>query len=242
MIAGLFEVCENFCAKRFDAVIAATPVIEERFRKKGCKAVTVHNYPILSEFVAEESTQTKREGRVCYIGGITRVRGVLELVKAAGISRIPLDLAGEFDSAALKTEAANLPGWETVDFHGFVGRTEVADILKRACAGMVTLHPIPNYLESLPIKLFEYMAAGIPFIASDFPYWRGLFGEEACGLFVDPNDPAKIAEAVCWITAHPAEAEEMGLRGKKLAQEKFNWAAEEKTLLGLYAKLTGQPE
>jgi len=51
---------------------------------------------------------------------------------------------------------------------------------------MVTLHPTPNHLESLPIKMFEYMAAGLPVIASDFPVWRDIVDRFQCGLLVDP--------------------------------------------------------
>ena len=42
----------------------------------------------------------------------------------------------------------------------------------------MTLHPVINYLDALPIKMFEYMAAGIPVIASDIPGNRGLLGED----------------------------------------------------------------
>ncbi|GIW56092.1 MAG: hypothetical protein KatS3mg082_2496 [Nitrospiraceae bacterium] len=96
-------------------------------------------------------------------------------------------------------------------------------VLARCVAGLVTYLPEPNHVEAGPNKLFEYMAAGLPVIASDFPAWRELLDGMGCALFVDPTDPREIARAIDWIVEHPAEAEEMGRRGRRAVEERFNW-------------------
>ena len=53
----------------------------------------------------------------------------------------------------------------------------ISEILSDSIAGIVTLKPIINYLDSLPVKMFEYMAAGLPVIASDFPFAFGAAGQ-----------------------------------------------------------------
>ena len=103
--------------------------------------------------------------------------------------------------------------------------------------GLITLAPIPNYLESYPTKLFEYMAAGIPVVASDFPLFRNIVEGADCGLLVDPKSPKQIAEAIDWLIDHPEDAERMGANGKRAARDTYNWHGEARKLTTLYEKL-----
>ena len=85
--------------------------------------------------------------------------------------------------------------------------------------------------------MFEYMAAGIPIIASNFPLWREIIEGNKCGICVDPLDSGAIAGAIQWIANHPDEAKRMGKNGQKAAKEKYDWKTEEKKLLTLYEGL-----
>ena len=237
IIASVFEAFENFSSRRFDRIITATPVIDERFIKQKCRSVNINNYPKLEEFIPTTTKWEERDNSVCYIGGITKVRGVLELVKASGKSLARLKLAGKFESDEIKAQIEAMDEWQKVDYFGFIGREQVAEILSTVKAGVVTIHPIPNYLESLPIKMFEYMAAGIPVIASNFPYWQKIYSEGECGLFVGPQSVEQITQAIDWILSHPEEAEQMGKRGRELVLQKYNWGAEELKLLRLYDEI-----
>lgn len=161
----------------------------------------------------------------------------------AAIALIPaplnatLALGGNFASEQHEQELRALPGWRAVDFRGWLSREGVARLLGDSRAGLVLLHPRTAYYDSLPIKLFEYMAGAVPVVASDFPLWRSIVGESRCGILVDPRDPSAIAEAARWILEHPTEAEIMGQRGRAAVLERYNWNGEYPRLIQMYDRL-----
>jgi hypothetical protein len=152
---------------------------------------------------------------------------------------VTLRLAGQFETAALRRDAERHPGWNRVEDMGFLGRSGVSELLSRVRAGLVLLHPEPRYMVAWPVKLFEYMAAGLPVVVSDFPMWRRIVEEAGCGLLVDPLDPAAIAGAIRRLLADPVEAEAMGRRGRTAIVDRFAWHTEEAKLLNLYSHLDG---
>lgn len=238
-VSWLFGNLEDFAARRFDAVIAATHVITDRFLKLGCSTVEIRNYPMLNELQNAEVHWSDRDRAICYIGRIDRIRGALTMMEAIERVDVKLILAGEFTPPGLRDTMLAAPGGSKINYLGIINRDEVARALSRSRAGLVILHPVSNYLESLPIKLFEYMSAGIPAIASDFPLWRGIVEGNQCGICVDPMNPDDIANAIQWIIEHPVEAEKMGNCGRKAVETKYNWEQEKQKLIKLYRSILG---
>jgi glycosyltransferase involved in cell wall biosynthesis len=178
-----------------------------------------------------------RLNKICYIGGIADVRGIVELVDAMEEINGELDLAGSFSPASLRAELIGKSGWKKVNELGFVDRDRVKSVLATSRAGIVTLHPLINYLDSLPVKMFEYMAAGIPVVASDFPYWREIIEKHNCGICVDSHNPQEIAMAVNRLLTDNELAATMGENGRRAVEEVYNWHNEEQKLLNLYQEL-----
>jgi len=237
VMAGGATLVEWIGGKCFDGVNAATPTIAQRFPPP--KTVTVQNFPFMEELVQGGSIPYKQRPPIlAYMGGISKYRGAKDMVLAVGLLpphlQVRLQLAGDFSPIGFEEELKCLPGWERVDFLGWQSREQISELLGHARIGLVTLHPIVNYLTSFPIKLFEYMAAGLPVIASDFPLWQKIVEGAGCGLLVNPLNSKMIAEAVELLLVHPEEAEDMGRRGQDAIRKYYNWDIEAKKLLAFY--------
>jgi glycosyltransferase involved in cell wall biosynthesis len=237
IISILTEVIENHFSRKFDAIICATPHINERFLKINPKSFNISNFPILKEFETINKKWNERKNSICYIGGITRERGILELVEALGYSDCQLSLAGAFDSEEIFNLAKENENWKKVKYYGQVDRQKIVEILSSSKIGMVTLRLTPNHLESLPIKMFEYMAAEIPVITSNFPVWKKIVESNNYGLCVNPMDPEEIGKAINRLLNNADEAKTMGENGRKAVIERFNWERESEKLILIYKTL-----
>lgn len=235
------EIGERFLCRNFDGVVGATPFITNKFSKINTNVVNINNYPKIEELQSIDKPQ-RILGKVCYIGGISVERGIKEVVQALTKTRnnVSLALAGKFHSVQLEKDIKQDVGWEKTSFIGFVGRKEIQELLSTTQIGLVTLHPTISYLDSLPVKLFEYMCAGVPVIASDFPLWREIVLKHNCGLCVDPQNPEEISKAIDYLIDHPEIAKQMGENGFKAIQTEFNWANEEAKLLKFYESMIGK--
>lgn len=235
LVASLFERYENRQVRRLHAVVAATPHIESRFARLGVPALTIANYPFAQELAGEAEPGVVREQAVCYVGGITRTRGAREMVQAMGhLPGVRLLLCGRIEDMALQAELQALPGWAQVEYLGQVDRAGVRRVMARSRVGLVTLQPLPSYQDAWPIKMFEYMSAGLPVLASDFPLWRGIVMDTGSGLCVDPTDGAAIAEALRVLLADPARCDAMGAAGRAAVLQRFHWPCEEQRLVQAY--------
>jgi len=240
MVSTVVEKAENWFVRRVSGVVAATPVIEARFKKVNKRTISVCNYPSLTEFSSEPDWSFRRE-EVCYVGGIFDVRGARQMVDLLPHTSVRLILAGAYSPKQLRGTLSERQGWSKVEEAGFVDRIGVKSILGRSLAGLLLLHPLQSYRESLPVKMFEYMAAGIPVIASDFPLWRQILGESGCGICCNPFDLSAVAEIINKLHSDQSLARGMGMNGRKAVKEKYNWEQEEAGLVNFYHKLlTGE--
>lgn len=235
LISKAYAFYEYYACSRFDGVIAATPFIRDKFKLINQQTIDVNNFPILSEFDGVQD-YVKSPDEVCYVGTIAQVRGVLELVAAMELTYpgVRLNMVGAFAEKNIQEKVIKQPGWSNINYLGVQDRQGVGEVLRKSIAGLVNLHPLINYLDALPIKMFEYMSAGIPVIASDFPLWREILEDNDCGICVNPLDPQDIANAINHLISHPENAKRMGENGRRAILEKFNWSIEEKKLIHFY--------
>jgi hypothetical protein len=226
----------EWLADRFlDGIVVANASTAPRFRPS--HTALVENYARVS---ADDATPdlAARSNTVVYVGGLSEHRGLGKMIEAMRLLERPevsLLLIGPLESSARRPD---LHGIETqVELPGRLDLTRVEALLRDARVGLSVLQPIPNYMSNYPTKLFEYMAARVPVVASDFPLYRAIVEGAGCGIVVDPTSPHAIAEAVRYLLDHPEDAQAMADRGRAAMLERYNWHASKEALLELYARV-----
>ncbi len=241
-ISSVFQRLEQLAMRRCHLVVAATETIAAYAEKSGAQTVCVKNYP-LEPAVHSKQRQRKRADdnlvHLIYAGGLTETRGIREIIEAVGRLKndtAHLTLLGEFSPEKFREEImANLPNSVTVlDRVPFL---DVEAFLDTADIGLVCLHPTPNHIEALPVKLFEYMRAGLPVIASNFPKWESIIREADCGIVINPCDVGAISDAISYLINNPHLRHALGENGRKACSDFYSWKSEESILVKAYARL-----
>lgn len=247
IVANVYDLFERSAARRWSAIVTANEDISARLSKVSSQIAAIHNYPELHEFPAEPHVADPkyRSGIVIHCGGISPRTCIHEVIAAMG--KIPAQLhprlvvTGVCDEALL-SEIEQMPGWALTEWRGRIKRAAMLELLATAGIALVLYVPADNHFSIRSNRFFEAMACGLPVIASDFPEWKQTIEEIGCGLCVDSTNPTAIAEAIAYLLAHPDEAAEMGLKGRRAVMERFNWKSEHAKLLDLYhAVLNGGP-
>lgn len=236
LLSKLFEKYENNKIKHIYGVIAATPYIAKRFEKVNKNVITIANYPKLDEFFTLQDVQKRQKNTIFYAGGISEQNGILNIIKAMDSIDGSFILAGNI-SEDFRKKASKLKGWKKVCEVGYLSREEVIEWYKKCSCGVLLYLPYENCVNALPNKLYEYMAAGMPIVASNFPLWKELIEKEKCGICVNPNSISEIVQGINYVLENSDKAKEMGENGKNKAMEKYGWGGVETKLWNFYKKI-----
>jgi len=231
----LYRLLEKFAGWCFESIIVAEPVIARYF--PASKVVLIRNFPRVDSF-RQEVAYSSREKSMVYVGLLSKPRGVVEMLEgyrqASAKASVNFVLGGKFAPASLEQE---LLSRYKVDYRSWLPYEEMIRLLYSSSIGIIVPHPIERYKTNYPVKLFEYMAAGMPVIASAEGESATFVREADAGILVDPLRPEQIADAIVHLISDPARAEAMGKRGRGLILEKYNWESEASKLIGLHQQL-----
>jgi len=232
--AVFYLLLEKLCGWCFDAILVAEPVIAKYFPPS--KTFLVRNFPTVAPFRNYSApAYSQRSRALIYVGTLSKVRGLFEMVDGARLASETLDfefiLGGQFappslEQMVVKSKNLKILPWIQYD--------KLVELLFSSKIGIIIPNPIERYKTNYPVKLFEFMAAGLPVIASKEGESSDFVKEAQCGILVDPMNTNEIAEAIIWLFQHPTEAESMGKRGQQLIFEKYNWENERQVLLQAY--------
>ena len=231
---------EWLCSRLISGVIVARDELMSRFPKR--RTVLVRNFPRASALavLGQGAPIQWRRNVVIYTGGLSPIRGIRELVQAFKTLETPeaeLWLVGKFEAQQFEKEIlASLP--TNGKWLGWKEHTEVLKLYQFAKVGMLLLYPTPNHRYSLPVKLFEYLGAGLPVIASNFPELADLMG--GCGYQVDPYDVEQIRDAMQRLLSEPSPTVEMSRLARKRVLTSMSWEPEGHRLIDFCSRLVSQ--
>lgn len=229
-VAKTYRKYETRVTGKLDAVVTATPYIAEKFSKRAKRTEVINNYPMLDDIQFHPEPFAEREALVCYVGGVSEARGEGIMLEAMKRADGKLIIAGKHEKGTIEDRGI-------VEYIGQIDRKAVNLVYGQAVAGLVVLKSCKNYVNSQPVKMYEYMAAGLPVIYSDFPVWKRIMEPIGAGIAVNPEKPEELADAVKYLLQNRDTAQEMGRKGRAAVERSFSWGAEEKKLAVLYAEL-----
>jgi len=242
IISKIMAFYELYVSAKLSATISSTNLISNKFKKVNQNSITVFNYPIFKELSSDKS-YLNRDNIILYLGAISSTRGILELLDSLNYVYTPvtLYLCGKCSDSTITEDFIKnypIPERHNIKIFGYIdNRLAIKKILSESKVGLVTLHPLKNYIDSHPIKLYEYMAAGIPVIASNFPGWIDIISSSKSGLTVDPTSAVDIGAAINYLFSNPIDSMKMGVNGTRFVMDSHNWSIEETKLLNLYRSL-----
>jgi glycosyltransferase involved in cell wall biosynthesis len=232
---------ERLACRWLDAVITPDEGTAARLGTYGAPVAVVHNFPRRDEFAPPPGTTRAHD--VLYHGSLPayHLRALAEIAGALArwVPHARWAVVGEPDSPTGRTEfetalaQAGVRG--CVHLLPRVPFPQVPALVHTTRSGVVPLPDVAKFRTNLPMKLFEYMAAGVPAVASDLPPARALVRDGEGVVFAPPGDPRAFGDALSSLLADDARAERIGRRGREAVCDRFHWEREERTLLRVYA-------
>lgn len=242
---------ERKYASRADAVIAVTPLRGREMGRMypGMKRLSIiENAPEKLHELPGKGTLRRmadigeNEVIALYQGVLCPERGLEELIEAAsmaGSTGVKFVVIGmDAWNGTLQEMAARAGLSDRIAFLPPVPSEKLPEITVDADMGFILFrNTCLNHFYSLPNKLYEYMMAGVPVIASGFPEMQRVINETGCGITVDPESPSEIFSAVKSLAENPEERKLMADAGRKSAMEKYNWEPQREKLIRLYREI-----
>lgn len=237
----LFKKIEKRILNKLDTVIFAEKSYKKDYKQLTTKTVEILNYPFKQKILSDK--HPKQTAMIVYAGAMHEIRGFKEMLEVAkelkrNKMKFQLVLIGEIPSHLINYSNEFIKNNHLENQIKLTGRLdfdELIDYYKKADLGLALLHSEPNYLESLPTKIFEYMSFGIPYVASNFPLWEELVISTQSGLVVDPKNITEITTVVKNILDN--RQLQLGINGRKAHLLEYNWEIEALKLDQLYKAL-----
>ena len=240
VLGSLYMRYEKHVCMKIDGVVQVCTMNGVDYFDHRCrKTLFIRNLPSLSDYTRKTPIDYSQGPAVAMIGGITKERGITQLIEAACQAKAKLLLAGAFSPKTYETELKALPAYACVDYKGFLDKNGMVALLEEANIGASTLLNVGQYdkIDTLPTKVYDYMSMQLPVVISNTGFAQKMNDKYHFAICVNPANPEEIANAIRWIHEHPEQAYEMGNNGRKAIEEEFNWEKESEKLIGFYNEL-----
>jgi glycosyltransferase involved in cell wall biosynthesis len=240
---SLFVLFERLAVNYFYLVLAEESY-SEIYKNRTVNYIVVQNFVPLNEIDRNNIIYNPESNKLGLVGSLAARRGLPFILDAIRILKkkniiVRLVCVGEKNEAVdqiLKDSEAWDEVNEQVVFKGYISFPESLYAVSDCIAGLALPETLPNHTRSYPTKMFEYMAIGLPVIASDFPLYKEVVEKYHCGLTVTPEDAPQIATAIEYIFKHRDEAVVMSENARKSVMN-FDWDMEQMKLLDFYDQI-----
>jgi glycosyltransferase involved in cell wall biosynthesis len=240
ILAPTCWILEGLCSRALSGVIVVNEAVAKRFPKK--RTIVVRNFPArtaLDSFGQKVPLRLRRRV-VIYAGGLSQIRGIRELVEAfrgLELQDAELWLVGKFYDSAFQNEILrSLP--RNVTWLGWKDYSDVLRLYELAKVAALLHHPAPNHRDAMPIKIFEYLGAGLPVIASDLPQLTSVLN--GCGVQVNPMDITQVRHVVRELLTDDSLLEQMSRIGRERVLASFSWENEGQRLVEFCSEIVSQ--
>jgi glycosyltransferase involved in cell wall biosynthesis len=243
-VYAIIKWLEFHASRRVSAIITVDETLAAHYQPTSQPVLIIGHYPSLN-FASHQAPVFSRDQLVLlYAGRLSTDRGILDYLQILRLLRqlgIParLRLAGVFTPASeqdqFTEQARGLESW--LDILGWVAYQDLPDLVSEADVGLALLHPVPRYTVALPVKLFEYMAAGLPVLASDFLPIRHVVVPSKAGALLLPGDPHLAAGILESWWKDPTIPQRLGQNARQAVLERYNWEMLAEKLADLYTSL-----
>lgn len=222
---------ERRVVRAIDGVVTATEGQVAGFRDAARSIAVVENFSIGSAF--PERQLDFETVRILHAGSLTATRGLYNMTRLANVlpSGDQLVLAGPLET---KADPATL---SPAEYLGVLPYDELVLEYAKANLGLILYNPVGQYGMATAVKLYEYMAAGLPVIVPDHGEWPLLIRRLKCGIAVNVEDTMAQARAIDWLRSNPEEARQMGRNGRQFALQNASWESAFKKLVQFYARI-----
>jgi glycosyltransferase involved in cell wall biosynthesis len=234
---------QKLFACRVRNVVLVTPSQRRDFQGTQLNCTVIRNYASRELLHQANDDYARRPSAVVFTGSHYVENGTLLLLEIATRLRqfcpeIVVYATDWFPEAALRTEVLaeiERRGLES-SFRLFEKTSpgQIMTVLNRATIGISPNLRTQAQVKAVPTKLFEYMAAALPIVASDLPVAREVVGGTGAGLLADPDDPDSFVNAICTLVKDRARAEAIGKIGQQAFLSNYSWESQHESLLQFY--------
>jgi glycosyltransferase involved in cell wall biosynthesis len=243
LVWRVWDYRERRLIRHVDLILAATPPVAERYLPLHPNVVVIPN---LTEIAISDTAHDWTKPHAVFAGSIFESRGLLQVIEALGRLRreglsIPMTIAGPIESHEFEKRllsAIEVHGVsETVKYVGMLPREEVVDLCKQATIGVVAHLPESQGDVAWPVKMFEYMACGLPLVYTTLSAMVQLADGHQIGIAVDPFDVDALTSAFRSLATSPELSAHCADVGRDLIRTRYHWNVVEPVLLERYGAL-----
>ena len=245
----LNEKLETLCLRFFDRIFVVVPEVKNKLVRKGYDPARIEVFrylpkrPNLDE-IKKKKAKIHQTLQFVYAGATDQRRDLLSVIKAFSILKgqgynFRLTIVGDQspETIILKSKSKELRLSSNVIFRDLFPPNELMNSLKNFDVGIINHIPSEHTENTLPMKLFEYMAAGLAIAASNIKPIRRIIDQEQCGLIFPSSEHEKMASTLARFILDRALTRRLGENAFNAVLAKYNWEAESKILIDGIAKL-----